>query len=64
MNPYVDLVAVLERIRAAVDRAEFDDAVRQGIELAAKYSGQEREWANYLLQDAIAERRQYGEYDG
>ena len=61
MNPYEDLVAVLRRVRAAIDQAEIDDAVRRVAELTAKYSPQEREWANQLLQDVIAERRQHGE---
>jgi hypothetical protein len=37
------------------------DAVRCVAEFTAKYSPQEREWANQLLQDVIAERRQHGE---
>ena len=37
------------------------DAVRRVAELTAKYSRQEREWANQLLQDVIAEHRQHGE---
>ena len=64
MNRYGDLVAELRRVRAAIDQAEIDDAARRVAELTAKYSQQEREWANQLLQDAIAERRQYGEHDG
>jgi hypothetical protein len=58
-----ELLALLRRIWAAVDQAEIDEAARCAAELTAKYSPQEREWANQLLQDAIAEHRQKSEHD-